>query len=258
MWISHIHADHHTGLSRILAVRRAILDKHKKFTPVLVIGPRQLRRYLDAYSKLEDLGMVFLDCSHTTAELDEMVGVETGRDGKITTPDGGVSPQRRALQGLINYSTDKVVEGRAGSPRRNQMQNYWVQPGYNQSTRDEAAQSNFKQVLASLGLQSLESVPVVHCPQAYGVILQSASRHDAKGVVRSGWKLAYSGDTRPCKKLLEACEGATVLIHEVSSSSSSVLWLGDVRVNRSGSLITCRRFHVFRRHLMMGWRRKPR
>ena len=40
----------------------------------------------------------------------------------------------------------------------------------------------------------LTAVPVQHCSQAYGLVLQHIS----------GWKLVYSGDTRPCKELVEA------------------------------------------------------
>ncbi|CAM9399650.1 unnamed protein product, partial [Phaeothamnion confervicola] len=57
-----------------------------------------------------------------------------------------------------------------------------------------------------LGLTLFRSVPVVHCPQAYALVV----RH------RTGWKLVYSGDTRPCNALVAAGAGATVLIHEAT------------------------------------------
>nr|XP_029147080.1 tRNAse Z TRZ4, mitochondrial-like [Arachis hypogaea] len=70
IWISHIYADHHTDLARILALCRELL-KAVPHEPVIVVGPRQLKRYLDAYQRLEDLDMLFLDCKHTTsASLD--------------------------------------------------------------------------------------------------------------------------------------------------------------------------------------------
>jgi ribonuclease Z len=56
-----------------------------------------------------------------------------------------------------------------------------------------------------MGLEQLESFRVVHCAHAFGVVLRS----------RDGWKLALSGDTRPCDAVVEAAKGATVLIHEV-------------------------------------------
>lgn len=57
----------------------------------------------------------------------------------------------------------------------------------------------------ALGLVRLESFPVQHCAHAYGCVLESAA----------GWKLALSGDTRPCTAVAEAARDATILIHEV-------------------------------------------
>ena len=54
------------------------------------------------------------------------------------------------------------------------------------------------------GITHLESVPVEHCYEAFGVVLKHVS----------GWKLVYSGDTRPSMGLIEAGMDATILIHE--------------------------------------------
>ena len=62
------------------------------------------------------------------------------------------------------------------------------------------------QVNKALGLVRLESVRVVHCSHAFAVAL----------VGEAGWKLVYSGDTRPCDQLVAAAKDATILIHEVS------------------------------------------
>ena len=60
----------------------------------------------------------------------------------------------------------------------------------------------------ALGLGRLESFPVQHCAHAFGCMLESAA----------GWKLALSGDTRPCPAVAEAARDATILIHEVCAS----------------------------------------
>lgn len=44
VWISHIHADHHVGLPRLLNARKRLLGD--SCPPLLVIGPRPLRRAL--------------------------------------------------------------------------------------------------------------------------------------------------------------------------------------------------------------------
>ncbi|KAK6163418.1 hypothetical protein DH2020_000282 [Rehmannia glutinosa] len=90
IWISHIHADHHTGLARILAQRRDLL-KGIPHDPLIVIGPVQLKDYLDAYQRLEHLDMQFLDCehtkeSHTIVESLKKVLVEAGLETLISVP----------------------------------------------------------------------------------------------------------------------------------------------------------------------------
>ncbi|KAJ9521954.1 hypothetical protein QJQ45_024831, partial [Haematococcus lacustris] len=60
--------------------------------------------------------------------------------------------------------------------------------------------------VSGLGLSSWSTVPVIHCHEAYGLVLE----HE------SGWKLVYSGDTRPCPALIGAGQGATLLIHEAT------------------------------------------
>ena len=57
-----------------------------------------------------------------------------------------------------------------------------------------------------LGLARLHSVPVVHCAHAYAAVLEGAA----------GWKVVYSGDTRPCDQLVAAAQGASVLVHEAT------------------------------------------
>ncbi|XP_053566415.1 zinc phosphodiesterase ELAC protein 2 [Bombina bombina] len=50
VFISHIHADHHTGLLDILLEReRAFLSAGKQFTPMLVVGPTILMTWLNQY-----------------------------------------------------------------------------------------------------------------------------------------------------------------------------------------------------------------
>jgi ribonuclease Z len=61
VWVSHIHADHHVGLPRILSARRALLGGDAA-PPLLVIGPRPLRRFLTEYEMVEPLAMHFVDC----------------------------------------------------------------------------------------------------------------------------------------------------------------------------------------------------
>ncbi|KAJ0643425.1 putative ribonuclease Z [Helianthus annuus] len=162
IWISHIHADHHTGLARILTLRRDLL-KGLPHEPLIVIGPKQLKGFVDAYEKLEDLDMQFLDCRLTT--------------------------QTSLASFESNYN--------------NQLNNYPIL-------------KNLKNVSGDAGLENVISFRVEHCEEAFGVVLKGTDRVDSDGGVIPGWKIVYSGDTRPCSALVEASRGATVLIHEAT------------------------------------------
>ena len=63
--------------------------------------------------------------------------------------------------------------------------------------------------LQYIGFGFLSTVPVVHVIQSYGIVLEHME----------GWKLVYSGDTRPCSELVSAGKGASLLIHEATFDS---------------------------------------
>ncbi|XP_054784169.1 tRNase Z TRZ3, mitochondrial-like isoform X2 [Prosopis cineraria] len=196
IWISHIHADHHTGLARILALRRDLL-KGFPHEPLLVVGPRQLKRYLDAYHRLENLDMQFLDCRHTT-----VAALEAYEDGEPDKNDSQMT--------VPKIDSTLFAKG-------SRMQSYFKRPD---SPIDKnvvyPVLKKLKRVMQEAGLESLISFPVVHCPQAFGVVLKAAERVNSLGKVIPGWKIVYSGDTRPCPELVEASRGATILIHEAT------------------------------------------
>jgi len=76
----------------------------------------------------------------------------------------------------------------------------------------EAAYHIHRILYDQMGIQFLQNVPVLHCHHAYGLVVD----------LRSGEKLVYSGDTRPCQKLAAAGLNATVLIHEATFDDSMV------------------------------------
>ncbi|KAI3411546.1 Ribonuclease Z [Psidium guajava] len=217
IWISHIHADHHTGLARILAQRRDLL-KGVPHEPLLVIGPRQLKRYLDAYQRLEDLDMQFLDCRNTTEASLNVFEEASKSSVDLSSPESTNSHDglRKVTHGSRTNAAGSTLFVR-GSP----MQSCWKRPG---SPPDISVAfpvlQNMKRMLKEAGLEALVSFPVVHCPQAFGVVLKASERLNSDGKLIEGWKIVYSGDTRPCPELTEASRGATVLIHEATFEDS--------------------------------------
>lgn len=204
IWISHIHADHHTGLARVFALRRDLL-KGVPHEPLLVIGPWQLKRFLDAYQRLEDLDMQFLDCRNTTKTSWDSFE----RDLKLDKDE----PCSESSQ---NNNTSLFSRG-------TQMQSILKRPG---TPVDKSSfypiLRNLKELLAEAGLEALISFPVVHCPQSFGISLKAAERVNSVGKMIPGWQIVYSGDTRPCPELVEASRGATVLIHEATFEDALV------------------------------------
>ncbi|KAI9023548.1 hypothetical protein CLU79DRAFT_701402 [Phycomyces nitens] len=71
-------------------------------------------------------------------------------------------------------------------------------------------QQNYEELQNGLGLLVIRPVEVFHCRYAYGLSVEHAS----------GWKLVYSGDTRPCNRLVQAGKDCTLLIHEASFEDS--------------------------------------
>ncbi|CAI9773413.1 unnamed protein product [Fraxinus pennsylvanica] len=199
IWISHIHADHHTGLARILALRMKLL-KGIPHDPLIVIGPVQLKGYLDAYQRLEDLDMQFLDCEYTKEA--SLKAFNSNEDGYTISLEGQRGDSTMFDGGGFMQSCSKR--------QRSPVQNAAAVP----------ILKSLKEVLVEAGLETLISVPVEHCEPAFGVVLKAANRINRVGKTIPGWKLVYSGDTRPCTELKQASCGATVLIHEATFEDS--------------------------------------
>ncbi|KAF9338391.1 Zinc phosphodiesterase ELAC protein 2 [Podila minutissima] len=62
------------------------------------------------------------------------------------------------------------------------------------------------------GFSAISTVVMIHCNNAFGICLTHAD----------GWKLVYSGDSRPSQDLVLAGKGATVLLHEATFEDDMV------------------------------------
>lgn len=71
--------------------------------------------------------------------------------------------------------------------------------------KDEGS-NNFRLFLKSVKINRFQPIPVIHCKQSYGIVLE----HE------SGVKISYSGDTRPCEMFSKAASDSTLLIHQAT------------------------------------------
>uniref|UniRef100_A0A6U2E235 ribonuclease Z n=1 Tax=Hemiselmis andersenii TaxID=464988 RepID=A0A6U2E235_HEMAN len=150
VWISHMHADHHLGLLRVLSHRaQAARRAGREGERLTVVGPPPLSKWLRTYASFDQAQY---DLVHNARLFPSNEWVGAGC--------------REVLKGLL-------AEG--------------------------------------LGVDVV-TVPVKHsCRDACAVIV---SDRCAEG--ETPWKIAYSGDTRPCQSLIDAGRGATLLIHEAT------------------------------------------
>ncbi|KAG0093768.1 Zinc phosphodiesterase ELAC protein 2 [Podila epicladia] len=71
--------------------------------------------------------------------------------------------------------------------------------------------SEISQTLGT-SFSAISTVVMIHCYNAFGICLTHAD----------GWKLVYSGDSRPSQDLVLAGQGATVLLHEATFEDDMV------------------------------------
>jgi len=220
-----------SALCRILAVRTKQLGRSA--TPLLVIAPRPFQRVLTAVHRLEPMAVRYVDCACTTASYPQVCphaifidwsGVEI-RGFTVTLTNTWISnvplrkqqPLALLLKALARHLSCVLVRW---AVRKTQISHrelcssvhlaIWVSSSMLplQSADASAGRSAVLAAQDSLGLTRLESFPVQHCAHAFGIVLES----------QSGWKVAVSGDTRPCPAVVEAAKDATLLIHEVMST----------------------------------------
>ena len=179
--------------------------------PLLVIAPRPFQRVLAAVRKLEPVAFRYVDCACTSAGSAQVCSLLHCAPYHVrrTQPSGTLCA---ACQSLA-HSFD-----RAALPPR--LSDTWMMMIlfnaasqscmlHAQGGEGAIAASAVLAAQESLGLTRLESFPVQHCAHAYGIVLESCG----------GWKVAVSGDTRPCSAVVKAAKDATLLIHEVRSAS---------------------------------------
>uniref|UniRef100_A0A667WL04 Zinc phosphodiesterase ELAC protein 2 n=1 Tax=Myripristis murdjan TaxID=586833 RepID=A0A667WL04_9TELE len=129
VFISHLHADHHTGLLKLLYQReRALTTLGKAFSPISLVAPIQIMTWLNQYHD---------HCEEILSHVN-------------------IIPNRFLCEGaeVPKFKTKSFIQT----------------------------------LLKKNDLEMFQTCPVRHCKNAYACSITH----------QSGWKLAFSGDTRPC------------------------------------------------------------
>ena len=193
VFISHMHADHHLGLPAIIAIhaegerrRRRRQQLHgassdaaeQKAQRLQVIGPRRLIAWLSLHWQScyeENAGDWPEEAEEETAD-----GQQHQQAGGATEEEGVIDDE---LLDFIDFHPSHLL---CSSPLS---------------------------LLAPPLSLSLSTFPVRHCPDAYGLSVQTATS------AAPPLKLVYSGDTMPCQTLVDAAADCTVLLHEATFES---------------------------------------
>ncbi|XP_019115990.1 zinc phosphodiesterase ELAC protein 2 [Larimichthys crocea] len=147
VFISHMHADHHTGLLMLLYQReRALAALGKAFSPIYLVAPTQIMTWLNQYN------------DYCEEILDH-----------------------------INFIPNRFLCDGAETPR-------------------PRTKSFIQALLKKNDLEKFQTCFVRHCKNAFACSFTH----------RSGWKLAFSGDTMPCDDFVHVGKDATLLIHEAT------------------------------------------
>ena len=208
VFLSHIHGDHHLGFFQVMLEREKIFKELKQeITPVYVIIPslmtswiHKMADYFNIYSfkivYCQHLEEKFEDIEHSKKYLEDL--------GYLNHSEHQFEKEK-ANDLLLENEEEKNHDSLnvIFSDNDESFLNYII---------DNAAISlknsqELRQYLADKqDLIDIQTIEVDHCPQAYGIAFQ----------YKSGWKLAYSGDTQPTLNFIEKAKGATILIHEAT------------------------------------------
>lgn len=158
VFISHMHADHHLGLMRVILKHQELSNE-----PLLIVGPALIRGWLFEYCQLEYISYIVADNYSFVFNRDVLTAsanlrIKAQDDAK---PEKYVSASREDVMLLLRER---------------------------------------------LGIVNLETAQVEHCMDSFGFALEH----------QDGWKIAFSGDTRPVFTMKEIGTGATLLIHEAT------------------------------------------
>lgn len=215
VWISHPHADHHLGLIRIISERWYTLSANSHSStapsPLIVIAPSNVLKFLLDYSRSIDSCLASMYVPISCRQLDPF---DTNDSNDIYW--ASLSQSTCIEEPLQEFEPEEYQSSVVNS--------FVIAKRCNLITEEvkQAARSNLEvaeSVFAQVGIQKPVNIQVSHCHQSYGVCIEGllpSTDDESQSKELVTFKLIYSGDTRPCDRLIALGKNATILIHEAT------------------------------------------
>lgn len=209
VFVSHIHADHHLGVARILKERKRVVETpgNQVDRSLYLLSNSFTRNYLRELNRIQDLGL-----EEKVKDIDSDFGEVEKR---IKVNENGVILIENEW---LDFKSGVAGSKSSDSSSTSNSQDSHCKP-YNRvrTLARDYTKENYQNLLQSMNLDSISTCLVDHrAAHCYGLVFHHSAASTSISTSKSDWSIAYSGDTRPCQSLIEASQNVTLLIHEAT------------------------------------------